>query len=275
MKAVVLSGSRADSGLLMPVMEELRADGHWVELRAAPDPVEPCDCVVLLGDRHEVLIAAIAYYRERIPIAHLCGGDVSKGSYDDAFRDCLSRMATWHFVTNEPAASRLAHYGNVHLVGSTGADVLARHKTARPMAEPYVLVSYQPETATGANRIDEVLASLPADKVKVLFLPNDDTGSQDITRSILRYEAGREAEHEDVIVHRSVPHALFLDLLAHCDEFIGNSSAMLYEAPFYGVQTRMVGDRQKGRVAPILKPGASRRISEVLTAWSKSLQKLA
>ena len=269
MKVVVLTGSRADKGLLDPVYDELSTQGVDVYWRGATDPVEVCDCVVLLGDRHEVLHAAIGYYRERIPIAHLCGGDTSEGSYDEGFRDCLSRLATWHFVTNAPAASRLAHYGNVHLVGSTGADVLARHKTTRPLPEPYVLVSYQPETATGANRIDEVLASLPADKVKVLFLPNDDTGSQDITRSILRYEAGREAEHEDVIVHRSVPHALFLDLLAHCDEFIGNSSAMLYEAPFYGVKTRMVGDRQKGRVAPILKPGASRRISEVLIAWFK------
>ena len=271
MKVVVLTGSRADKGLLDPVYDELTRQGvdtHW---RGTSDPVEPCDCVVLLGDRYEVLHAAIGYYRERIPIAHLCGGDVTLGAYDDAFRDCLSRLAKWHFVTSSDAYVRLSRYENVHLVGPTSMDVINAHKTTRRIHIPYVLVSYQPETATGVNEIEAVLASLPPERLKVIFLPNDDTGSEEITDAILRYAQ----EHEDVITHHSVPHAHFLDLIAYCEEFIGNSSAMLYEAPFYGVKTRMVGERQKGRVVPILQPGASRRISEVLTAWSQSLPKPA
>jgi len=264
-KVVVLTGSRADKGLLDPVYDEFSTQGAEVHWRGATDPVEPCDCVVLLGDRHEVLHAAISYYRNRIPIAHLCGGDVSLGAYDDAFRDCLSRLATWHFVTNENAKARLERLGytNVYMTGTTSADVINAHHSTRRIEEPYVLVSYQPETATGINRIDEVLASLPVDKIKVIFLPNDDTGADEISMAIRRYASTRE----DVIVHDRVPHGYFLDLMDYCDEFIGNSSAMLYEAPFMGVLTRMIGDRQKGRVQPRGDGSPSRKIVQILKEW--------
>jgi len=55
-----------------------------------------------------------------------------------------------------------------------------------------------------------------------------------------------------------------LNLIAHCEEFIGNSSAMLYEAPELGIKTRMIGKRQKGRTIPWGDGFASERIIKVL-----------
>ena len=38
------------------------------------------DLVVLLGDRYEILAAATAALIERIPIAHLHGGEITEGA---------------------------------------------------------------------------------------------------------------------------------------------------------------------------------------------------
>ena len=44
------------------------------------------DIIVLLGDRFETFAAASAALFMRIPIAHIHGGEVTEGAYDDAVR---------------------------------------------------------------------------------------------------------------------------------------------------------------------------------------------
>ena len=223
------------------------------------------DMVMVLGDRYEILAAATAAHLNRIPIAHIGGGDVTEGSYDDAMRDGISRMASLHFVTSTSAMARLAHMGyrNVHLVGSPGIDYI-RHENwfkGRPIAEPYVVVSYQAETIDGnsdlADLIDDVVKT---DRVTVFIMPNPDRGSNNI-RSVIEQVA---KFYGTVKQYETLPHGEFLNLIKHCEEFIGNSSAMLYEAPELGVKTRMIGKRQKGRTIPMGDGHASERIIRVL-----------
>jgi hypothetical protein len=89
---------------------------------------------------------------------------VTEGSYDDAMRDCISRMASVHFVTSTSAMARLTHMGcrNVHLVGNPGIDYirLADWKRERPIEEPYVVVAYYPETIDGTVDLDAVNAAV-------------------------------------------------------------------------------------------------------------------
>src|SRR3990167_8157146 len=84
------------------------------------------EVMMVLGDRFEILAAATAAHLLRVPIAHIGGGDVTEGSYDDAMRDSISRMAAVHFVTSTSAMARLSHMGlrNVHLVGNPGIDYI-------------------------------------------------------------------------------------------------------------------------------------------------------
>ena len=53
---------------------------------AFADALVACDpdVVLVLGDRFEVLAAALAATGLSIPIAHLHGGELSEGSLDDA-----------------------------------------------------------------------------------------------------------------------------------------------------------------------------------------------
>ena len=277
-RILCISGSRADYGLLeWPVKVLREAFEVTFEVLAAGDPahafnvatyylerVEP-DCLLILGDRWEVLQAAIAAHLRRVPIAHIGGGDVTLGSYDDAMRDCISRLATWHFPTSDEAGLRLigglqCDHKNVHPIGNIAIDYIKHGdwKRERPYTEPYVVVSYQAETIDDdGDNIHELFEQLGGKKC-VFILPNMDRG-RDKIEALIRGFAAKEDE-----IIESLPHADFLNLLYHCECFIGNSSAIFYECPELGVKTHLIGKRQQGRVAPSGDGKASERIRDIL-----------
>ena len=264
MKITIVTGSRADLGLLEWPIKTMQEDsffqGQILKIWGATFDqafvsctesftAERPDLVLILGDRYEILAAATAAHLLRVPIAHIGGGDVTEGSYDDAMRDAISRMATVHFVTSTSAMARLSHHGyrNVHLVGNPGIDYI-RHadwRKGRPVDEPYVVVAYYPETLDGTVDLGAVSDAVAGRKA-IWIAPNPDRGSELIPATA------------------TYPHAEFLNLLAHCEEFIGNSSAMLYEAPELGIKTRMIGKRQRGRTIPFGDGNASARMVNIL-----------
>jgi UDP-N-acetylglucosamine 2-epimerase (non-hydrolysing)/GDP/UDP-N,N'-diacetylbacillosamine 2-epimerase (hydrolysing) len=221
--------------------------------------IKAFDMLLILGDRFEILAAATAAHLQRIPIAHIGGGDVTEGSYDDAMRDCISRMASLHFCTSFASTARLVSLGyrNVHLVGNPAVDYIAGEnwQREREIAEPYVVVSYQPETIDDTVDLAPVHTAIGGRKA-IWISPNPDRGSDRIPNG------------------NSYSHDRFLNLLYHCDEFIGNSSAIFYEAPFLkpgGVKCKLIGKRQRGRVVPWGGDGkASERIMDVLRLWPSS-----
>lgn len=277
MKISIVTGSRADYGLLewpIKVLSEddyfqgqiLKIWGHTVDSAfqyiTQQLTAERPDVMMALGDRYEILGAVIAAHLLRVPVAHIGGGDVTEGSYDDAMRDAISRMATIHFVTSTSAMARLsaAGYRNVHLVGNPGVDYI-RHAPWRELgppaiAKPYVVVAYYPETIDGTVAWGDVQQVIGMRK-PVFILPNPDSGSDQIAWSIANTYANADCRD-------SVPHAEFLNLVAHCEELIGNSSCLLYEAPELGIKTRMIGKRQRGRTIPFGDGNASLRIANLL-----------
>ena len=52
------------------------------------------DLFILLGDRYEILIASQVALIYNIPIAHLCGGDTTKGAYDEKIRNSISKLSS-------------------------------------------------------------------------------------------------------------------------------------------------------------------------------------
>ena len=270
MKVLILSGSRADLGILHFPTERMKADPFF-EVEAIQMPLQQdfggafdfangvlCgmrpDLLFILGDRWEIMAAATAAHLQRIPIAHLGGGDVTEGSYDDAMRDCISRMATIHFATSTYAVARLVSMGyrNVHLVGNPAVDYIQHAAWQRESGwptEPYVVAAYYPETIDDTVDLEAVDKAI-AGRHAVWISPNPDRGAERIP-------------HGD-----SYSHDHFLNLLYHCEEFIGNSSAIFYEAPFLkpgGVPCRLIGKRQRGRVIPWSGEGrASERIVDAL-----------
>ena len=50
------------------------------------------DLIVVLGDRFEILAAVTAALFFRIPVAHLHGGEITEGAYDDSIRHAMRRL---------------------------------------------------------------------------------------------------------------------------------------------------------------------------------------
>lgn len=223
------------------------------------------DIVVVLGDRFEILAVAEAALVCRLPLAHLCGGDVTEGAWDDAMRHAITKMAHLHFPSNEAAAARLRQLGerdeHIFVVGSPGIDALLEVDPLPleelevalggfALRERNLLVTYHPETldeGDGVGRLDELLAALDdlgPDVGVVLTLPNADLGGQALAE---RTRAWAEA-HENAVAFPSLGQVRYLSLMARVDAVVGNSSSGLYEAPSFRTPTVNIGDRQAGRL---------------------------
>ena len=69
------------------------------------------DILILLGDRFELLAVASAALIFNIPIAHIHGGEITQGAYDDAIRHSISKMSWTHFVAHSTYKRRLIQLG--------------------------------------------------------------------------------------------------------------------------------------------------------------------
>jgi UDP-N-acetylglucosamine 2-epimerase (non-hydrolysing)/GDP/UDP-N,N'-diacetylbacillosamine 2-epimerase (hydrolysing) len=230
---------------------------------AAFERLQP-DLVLLLGDRYEIFAAAQAAFVAKIPIAHLCGGDVTAGALDDAFRHGISKMASIHFPSNAAAAQRLHRLGEpedrIFTVGSTGLDYIRQQPVLhRPeleaalghaLAPRYLLVTFHPVTLDPKPSLAQLdallaaLAELPREIGIVFTLSNADVEGRAINQRVEAFVHGRANTH----AHVTLGPARYLGLMRHAASVVGNSSSWLYEAPSLHVPTVQIGSRQEGRL---------------------------
>lgn len=235
------------------------------------------DIAVICGDRFETVDLAFTLNLNHIPVAHLSGGDITEGSQDDCFRHAITKLSHLHFPTSKEAFHRVLQMGEepwrVHMCGSPSIDNLRSllpisrevalwHVGLKPTK--FVLVCLHPNTLgklyEEINELHEYLTKLPYGMGKVFIGPNADEGADKIIYTMLKWSE----ELPNSAYVKAVPRPVFLSLMKHCEEMVGNSSAMLYEAPTLGTKCVMIGDRQQGR-KPIYGDGkASQRISKVL-----------
>jgi len=226
------------------------------------------DCTLILGDRFEIMSVAQVSVLLQIPIIHLCGGDIGSGTYDNIFRECISKMADLHFVTHKEAGSRVASLGvateNIHNVGSTSIDgiirlpLLSRVELEKDLGvlfnELVVVVTFHPLTRSSENSLDQLQEVFRAlDKLAqnipltIVFTgSNSDNGGLELNKEIQKYSA----LHENCHFFRSLGHLRYLSLLKCSTIVMGNSSSGIYEAPYLQTFTVDIGERQRGRAAP-------------------------
>ena len=86
------------------------------------------DLIVLLGDRYEIFSACCAAFVNQVPICHLHGGELSRGSIDDTFRHAITKMSQFHFVSHKKYAQRVRQLGEdpkkIFVVGGFGVDLI-------------------------------------------------------------------------------------------------------------------------------------------------------
>ncbi|HEU4369331.1 MAG TPA: UDP-N-acetylglucosamine 2-epimerase [Methylomirabilota bacterium] len=220
------------------------------------------DLLVVLGDRYEMLAAALAALPFALPVAHLHGGEVTEGAIDEQIRHAITKLAHLHFVAAEAYAARVRQLGEepwrVHCCGAPGLDRLqARAALSRealgarlggPLGRPTLLVTFHPETLAAGDvprQAEELTAALEkVDGNIVATAPGADTAHGAITAALERLAARRPATR----VVTTLGDEVYCSLLREADVMVGNSSSGLIEAPTFGLPVVNVGDRQRGRL---------------------------
>jgi GDP/UDP-N,N'-diacetylbacillosamine 2-epimerase (hydrolysing) len=225
------------------------------------DELKP-DLVLVLGDRFEIFAACSAALLSRIPIAHIHGGEVTAGAYDEAFRHSITKMSSIHFVATEEYKKRVIQLGEnpntVHLVGGLGVDAIKELKLLSKedveqrlgikFLDKSLLVTFHPATLEDqapAEQIKELLVALSdrPDTTLIFTMPNADTGGLVIMEQIQSFVE----ENSNAYAFESLGQLNYLSSMAIVDGIVGNSSSGILEAPTFKVGTINIGDRQLGR----------------------------
>ena len=222
------------------------------------------DLIVLLGDRFEILAAAIAATYQRIPIANIHGGEATFGVIDEPIRHSITKMSHLHFTAAEEYRRRVIQLGEdpsrVYNVGAVGLDgiqklkLLDRDTLGKDIGvnlhRPTLLITFHPVTLEHSSADDQIQALLSAlntrDFQLIFTLPNADTDGRVIRDRIEEFQT---ANRDSVFVYTSLGQVRYLSLLQYVVAVIGNSSSGLIEVPGFGIPTINIGDRQAGRLA--------------------------
>jgi UDP-hydrolysing UDP-N-acetyl-D-glucosamine 2-epimerase len=315
-KVCIFTGTRAEYGLLKPLMDEIKSDpdlelqivascmhlspefgltykeiekdgfniDEKVEMLLSSDTpsgivksmglgmigytdalnrLKP-DITVVLGDRFEALAFAIASFVNRIPIAHLYGGEATEGSIDEGMRHCITKLSYLHFTSTEEYRRRVIQLGEepqrVFNVGALGIDNIKKMKLLNKdeiesklgikFKSKNLLITYHPVTLKKDESEKEFKALLNVlrelkDTLLIFTKPNADTEGRRIIKLIEEFvkENGDKA-----VVFTSLGQLNYLSIMQYADAVVGNSSSGIIEAPSLKVPTINIGDRQKGRI---------------------------
>lgn len=223
------------------------------------------DLLLILGDRYEMLAVASTALILRIPIAHIAGGAVSRGAYDESIRHSITKMSHIHLTETEEYRRRVIQLGenpmHVHNVGAMGVynirhlQYLTRQELEDDLGtsipEGTLLCTFHPATLeTIAPRVqcENLLAALdrhPDNKV-IFTYPNNDTNGAIIIELINAYA---DLHPHRVAVFPSLGMRRYLSALHCVAAVIGNSSSGIVEVPSMGIPTLNIGIRQDGRLA--------------------------
>lgn len=218
------------------------------------------DIIVLLGDRGEVLSAAIAAMELNIPIAHILGGDLA-GNRDGNRIHAITKLANLHFPSSKDSYQRILKLGEekwrIKNYGASYIDnIVNKNYTSNKVVrkkyrvkanEAYFICIQHPTTLNEkmsfveSNKLLSVLSKL---KIRTIIIyPCSDQGFKGVIRAIKKY-----SKNPLFSIHKNIDALEFWGLMEKASLFIGNSSSGLIETPYFNLPSINLGQRQKGRI---------------------------
>jgi GDP/UDP-N,N'-diacetylbacillosamine 2-epimerase (hydrolysing) len=265
-KIIEKDGFKIDKTVKMPLQDDTNlamvkslGDG----IRGLADAIDDLssDIVVVLGDRSEALAGALAgAYLNKI-VAHIHGGEVTKGCIDESIRHAITKFAHIHFPTSYDSAKRIERMGeqqkNIHIYAAPGLEAVRNkqytmgdqlhQKYKIPRDKPLILVIQHPVTQEPHKARSQIQATIEAllmiDAFYILVYPNNDAGGQTIIDTI---ESANLPQNFRKYIN--IPREDFLGLMNISSVMVGNSSSGIIEAPSFNLPVVNVGIRQEGRL---------------------------
>ena len=219
--------------------------------------------IILLGDRHEIFSAAIVAMFLGIPVAHIHGGELTEGSYDDNIRHSITKLSHYHFVANKIFKRRIVQLGenpkSIFIVGGLGVDNIKNNvflkkqeleKLLNIKFEKYnFLITFHP--ATLSHNVNLIIFKNLIKNLNIIkntnfifTFPSADPGSSELINELKNFKK----KNKNVFIFKSLGNKNYLSLLKQVDLVLGNSSSGISETPTFKIPTINIGDRQKGRL---------------------------
>ncbi len=239
-----------------------------VEVSTALERLKP-DIVLTVGDRYETLSTVIAAAYMNIPIAHTMGGEVT-GTIDESIRHAITKFSHIHFPANKKAKKNIINMGEdpryVFNVGCPRIDLVKYSLQKKiknldnlffkngvgkrfDLKKDFITVMQYPVTTEyGQNykNMREILKAVSKINCpKLIFWPNSDAGSEEISGAIREYREKKLIN--DAWFVKNLNHELFFYVLNNTKCLVGNTSAAIREGSYIGVPSVSVGTRQNGR----------------------------
>ncbi len=243
------------------------------------------DCLVVLGDRYELLAVCSAAMNAGIPIAHISGGETTQGAIDESVRHCITKMSYLHFPACEIYRQRIIQLGEepdrVYNFGDVGVEALRlvpemtkqelEQSIGFALDKPYMSVTFHPvtlEAHDAEKQMRELLDALEEIKdMKFVFTKaNADAGGRKLNEMMEAFAA----KHDNCVVFASLGIKRYINLLRYSDGIVGNSSSGIVEAPSLGIPTVNIGNRQKGRLQADSIINCEPDKAEIITAIGES-----
>jgi UDP-hydrolysing UDP-N-acetyl-D-glucosamine 2-epimerase len=222
------------------------------------------DIAVVLGDRYEIFAAASVCRLFGSKLAHISGGEITQGAFDDCLRHSITKMADIHFTANKEYRQRVIQLGELpELVFDVGDPGLYRFSQIKkidkktlapnlkiPLNKNIVVATFHPETCNPgvvSKKLPEIIDCFLQEFPENLFIftaANSDPEGLIINDLILR--AGKKWPNK-IKFFKNLGRQRYLSLAAVSQFVAGNSSSGIIEIPSLKVPVINFGDRQKGR----------------------------
>ena len=255
------------------------------------------DLILVLGDRYEIYSAALAAYFLKIPVAHLYGGEITKGSLDNGIRHSITKLSDLHFVSTKKYFENIYSSGEnkktIFNIGSLGVESSKNHKIIKKeilekklkikFNKKNILMTFQPETINtkkeNLRKLDILLNCIKNLKNTsiIMTMPGADHYYKSIQSKLLEFCR----RNKNVFLFKSLGHDNYFSICRLVDFMIGNSSSGVIEMPSFKKGTINLGIRQLGRLhsntvinADFNKKAIIKAINKIYSKkFRKSLQK--
>jgi len=220
------------------------------------------DILIILGDRFEMFSAASAALPFKIPIAHIHGGEVTYGAFDDSLRHSITKLSHIHFATTYEYSMRICKMGEypsrIFISGAPGLENLNDIRIMEPyeieqkykikMNPKPLLITFHPVTLEYEQtefHINELLKALDVLNMPVVFtMPNADTYGRIIIDKINKYVK----KHSSSWIIDNFGTQGYFSMMTYARAMVGNSSSGMIESASFRLPVINIGNRQKGRI---------------------------
>ena len=169
--------------------------------------------VIILGDRYEMLMAAVASTIHNFPIAHIQGGETTQGAFDDSIRHSITKMSSLHFVAHKNYKKVLDKNPNSKSA-NLNMLLLSHHMKDHDVAKQYLvkLLGPDPERLSSTCAASGCMGKIP------FLFPVGDSSAYQITVQI----QVRNASDELIAIIESdrikyTPHPIMDKILSNYD----------------------------------------------------------